>query len=139
MCAFFVNGVVMMRFMTDVVKMPYTTLPSNVTSSACWLLSAFCLWVSYCLSTYQVIFLVRIFFLILKGISFSAIVKAFRCFCLFAPFCPGFVKSWVANHLAETLSVLTGLKELFHISCSLSPDGLVLNKYNVPSRLPPSQ
>lgn len=33
------------------------------------------------------------FFLILKGISFSAIVKAFRSFCLFAPFCPGFVKS----------------------------------------------
>lgn len=59
---FSVYDAVMMRFMRDVVKMPYITLPSSVTSSVCWLLSAFCLCVSYCLSTYQVIYLVRIFF-----------------------------------------------------------------------------
>lgn len=112
MMCFFVSDVVMMRFMTDVVKMPYITLPSNVTSSACWLLSAFCLLVSYCLSTYRVIFLVRILFLILKRIGFNAIVKAFRTFCLFAPFCPGFVPFWVANHFVESLCWL-GWKNCF--------------------------
>lgn len=58
---FSVCDAAMTRFTRGAVKMPYITLPSSVTSSVCWLLSAFCLCVSYCLSTYQVIYLVRIF------------------------------------------------------------------------------
>lgn len=80
---FSVCDAAMMRFMRDVVKMPYITLPSNVTSSVCWLLSAFCLCVSYCLSTYRVIYLVRIFLYSQKNFVVYIIAKAFRIFFYF--------------------------------------------------------
>lgn len=63
MC-FSVSAAVMMRFTRGVVKMPSITSPSSATSSACSLLSAFCLCVWYCLSTCRVICSVRIYFFV---------------------------------------------------------------------------